>query len=68
MTREFKEDSRMSRPLVSDELWRLIEPLIPKRKPRPRGGRPLITDTMVLAGILFVLKSGVLWEMLPQKM
>jgi transposase len=42
--------------------------LIPKRKPRPRGGRPLITDTMVLAGILFVLKSGVLWEMLPQKM
>ena len=34
----------MSRPLVSDELWRLIEPLIPKRKPRLRGGRPPIID------------------------
>ena len=58
----------MSGPLVSDDLWRLIEPLIPKRKPRPRGRRPPISDRMVLTGILFVLKSGIPWEMLPQEM
>jgi transposase len=55
----------MSGPLVSDDLWRLIEPLIPKRKPRQRGGRPPISDRMVLTGILFVLKSGIPWVMLP---
>ncbi len=58
----------MSGPLVSDDLWRLIEPLIPKRKPRPRGGQPPISDRMLLTGILFVLKSGIPWEMLLQEM
>ena len=58
----------ISGPLVSDELWRLIEPWIPKRKSRPRGRRPPISDRMVLTGILFVLKSGIPWEMLPQAM
>jgi transposase len=58
----------MASPLVSDELWSVIEPLISKQKPRPRGGRPPVSDRMVLTGILFVLKSGIPWEMLPQKM
>lgn len=58
----------MSKPLVSDELWREIEPLIPKREPSPRGGRPRLDDRKALTGILFVLKSGIPWEMLPQEM
>lgn len=58
----------MASPLVSDELWSVIEPLIPKHKPRPRGGRPPVNDRVVLTGILFVLKSGIPWEMLPQEM
>jgi transposase len=58
----------MASPFVSDELWSVIEPLIPKHKPRPLGGRPPVNDRMVLTGILFVLKSGIPWEMLPQEM
>jgi transposase len=54
--------------LVSDELWRVIELLIPKHQPSPRGGRPPVSDRMALTGILFVLKSGIPWEMLPQEM
>lgn len=58
----------MAAPLVSDELWSVIEPLIPKRRPTSEGGRPPIDDRKVLTGILFVLKSGIPWEMLPQEM
>jgi transposase len=58
----------MAAPLVSDELWALIEPLIPPERPKPKGGRPLISDRAALTGILFVLKSGIPWEMLPAEM
>src|SRR5205809_7373803 len=59
----------MAQPLVSDELWELVEPLIPKVKRRFRyPGRKRIDDRKVLAGILFVLKTGIGWEHLPQEM
>lgn len=59
----------MAEPLVNDELWALIEPLIPKKEsPTDQGGRPPISDRAALTGIIFVLKSGIPWEMLPQEM
>src|SRR6266516_4233493 len=52
----------MARPLVSDELWELIEPLIPKVARRHRfPGRKRIDDRRVLSGILFVLRTGIPW-------
>jgi transposase len=58
----------MAKPLVSDDLWTIIEPLLPPEPPKPKGGRPRIPDRAVLAGILFVLQTGIPWEMLPQEM
>jgi transposase len=58
----------MAKELVTDELWELIEPLLPEEPPKPKGGRPRIDDRAALTGILFVLKSGIPWEMLPQEM
>src|SRR4051794_27734002 len=58
----------MAKTLVSDELWALVAPLLPPPRPRPKGGRPPVDDRMALAGILFVLKSGIPWAMLPQEM
>ena len=58
----------MAKPLVSDELWEVIEPLLPKYVPSPWGGRPPLEDRKVLAGIIFVLKTGIPWEDLPQEM
>ena len=58
----------MSKKLVTDELWELIEPLLPPEPPKPRGGRPRVEDRAALSGIIFVLKSGIPWEMLPQEM
>ena len=60
----------MPKPLVDDGLWELIQPLLPPPKPRRRlypGRRPL-DNRKALTGILFVLKSGIPWEMLPQEM
>jgi len=58
----------MAKPLVSDELWEVIAPLIPPEPPKPAGGRPRVPDRAALSGILFVLRSGIPWEMLPQEM
>jgi transposase len=58
----------MAKPLLPDELWEVIEPLLPPERPKPKGGRPLVPDRKALTGILFVLKSGIPWEMLPQEM
>ena len=55
--------------LVDDQLWELIEPLLPRRERRFRypGRRPL-DDRLVLQGILFVLHTGIGWEHLPQEL
>lgn len=59
----------MPKPLVSDELWTRVEPLLPKHAaPSDKGGRPPLDDRAALTGILFVLKTGIPWEDLPQEM
>jgi transposase len=58
----------MSTPLLPDALWNLIQPLLPPSPRRPNGGRPRLPDRACLTGILFVLRSGIPWEMLPQEL
>jgi transposase len=41
---------------------------LPDEAPKPQGGRPRIDDRSVLAGIIFDLKSGIPWDMLPKEM
>src|SRR6266498_2753292 len=63
---DWEDGAQMARLLVSDELWELIEPLIPKVPRRQRfPGRKRIDDRRVLTGILFVLQTGIPWEYLP---
>jgi transposase len=58
----------MAKELVTDELWEVVEPLLPEEPPKPSGARPRIDDRAALTGILFVLKSAIPREMLPQEM
>jgi transposase len=53
--------------LVPDGLWERVEPLLPPPRPRRRRypGRRPIGDRAALAGIVFVLKTGIAWNQLP---
>ena len=57
----------MGKHLVSNELWSFIEPLLPAEPAKPKGGRPRVPARAALTGILFVLHSGIPWEMLPRR-
>ena len=58
----------MAKPLLTDELWEIIKPLLPPEKPRPKGGRPRVSDRLALTGILFVARTGTAWELLPPEL
>lgn len=59
----------MTVPIVTDELWELIEPLLPTKPRRFRyPGRKPLDDRQVLNGILFVLTTGIAWTRLPQQL
>jgi transposase len=60
----------MAKPVLDDVLWKFIEPLLPppkKRRKRYPGRKP-IDNRSALCAILFVLKTGILWEYLPQEL
>jgi len=59
----------MPEPLVPDELWEAVAPLLPRHRARPgRRGRPPVDDRAALTGIVFVLHSGIPWRLLPAEM
>jgi transposase len=60
----------VAKPLLDEQLWRWIEPVLPKPKRRRRRhpGRKPLPDRRALTGILFVLRTGIPWEYLPAEM
>lgn len=60
----------MAQPILDDKLWAIIEPLLPppkKRRKRFPGRKPL-DNRKALSAILFILKTGLPWEHLPQEL
>jgi len=58
----------MARVLVSEEFWAIVEPLLPPLEARPQGGRPPVANRSAFTGIVFILKTGLPWNDLPQEM
>lgn len=60
----------MAKPILDESLWQLVEPVLPLPKPRRKKypGRKPISNRQALTGILFVLKTGIPWEYLPQEL
>src|ERR671911_2053238 len=54
--------------LVPDVLWEAIAPLLPPEPPRAKGGRPRVPDRAALRGIIFVLRTGCPWRLLPKEL
>ena len=58
----------MAKEILPDEVWGALESLFPPPPPRPTGGRRRIPNRATLTGILFVLRTGIPWEWLPQEL
>ena len=58
----------MAQPLLPEELWKEIEPLLPVPRLMPDGGRPPFSNRSCLIGIIFVLKTGIPWRFLPREL
>ena len=60
----------MARRPVSKELWQKLQPLIPPFVPSSKGGprTRAVSDKAAFEGIIFVLRTGIPWEDLPQSM
>jgi transposase len=58
----------MAKKRVSEAFWEAIAPLLPEHKPFPKGGRPPVSNRACLEGIIFVLKTGMPWQMLPTRL
>ena len=54
--------------VVPDELWAVVEPLLPPERLKLKGGRPRASNRAALAGILFVLRTGIQWHELPMEL
>ena len=52
---------------IPDELWNRIERLLPPDKPPGANGRPRVPNRTVLNGILYVLRTGCQWKMVPRQ-
>src|SRR6516164_8527313 len=58
----------MAQPLLPEELWKEIEPLLPVPRLKADGGRPPVSNRSCLIGIIFVLKTGIPWRFLPREL
>jgi transposase len=53
--------------LLPDELWHEVEPLLPSHPAQPKGGRPPVDDRLCLRGLIFILRSGMAYQLLPSE-
>jgi transposase len=52
---------------IPDELWDEFKKILPREKPPKTVGRPIVLYRKVLDGILYVLRTGCQWKMLPKE-
>lgn len=52
---------------VPDEFWKILSPLIPDPPIGPKGGRRPKPHRIVFNGILYVLRTGCQWKMMPRE-
>jgi transposase len=52
---------------VTEKQWKVIAAPLPQRTPKPRGGRPRLSDRQCFEGILWILWTGAPWSELPER-
>jgi transposase len=52
---------------IPDKLWDEIKNILPKEKPSKTVSRPIVEYRLVFDSILYVLRTGCQWKMLPKE-
>ncbi|OHV25207.1 transposase [Parafrankia soli] len=61
-------ESSLALRLVPDDLWELVEPLLPRFETRRQGGGTApIEDRAVFTAVVYVLTAGYAWRHLPEE-
>jgi transposase len=53
--------------LLPDELWNEVKPLLPTHRVSSKGGRPPVDDRLCLRALIFILRSGMAYNLLPSE-
>ena len=53
---------------VSDEFWMRVRRLVPPAPSHAKGGRTRMDDRRAFEAIVYVLRTGIQWNALPQEM
>ncbi|MCX8500587.1 MAG: IS5 family transposase [Alphaproteobacteria bacterium] len=51
---------------IPDDMWTIIQPLLPARRPAGTPGQPQLCFRRVLNGILYVMRTGCQWKAVPR--
>ena len=68
--KELKKKKKNKHPTIlkiPDKLWDEIKIILPKEKPLKTIGRPIVPYRKVIDGILYILRTGCQWKMLPKE-
>jgi len=52
---------------VRDEVWEVVEPLLPAVEAKAKG-RPRVPDRVAFNAIVFVLVTGIAWRFMPREL
>ena len=66
---EKEDDKKDNRTIITipDELWDEIKVILPREKPLKTVGRPIVRYRKVPDGVLYILRTGCQWKMLPKE-
>jgi transposase len=62
-----KEETPSNDNTLPDDLWNEVKNIFPAEKPVETIGRPVVPFRRVLDGILYMLRTGCQWKMLPKE-
>jgi len=67
MANKAAQQKREGMQYIPDVFWERLKPLLPAYKQTKKGGRPRSDLRNIVNGILYVLRTGCQWKMVPKE-